>query len=140
MNPVHKLSVTVTADQVDGNRHANNVAYVQWMQDAAVHHADASGSTRVSTAIGASWVVRSHHIEYLSPAFAGDVIEILTWVSTLERVRSLRKYRMIRTADQALLARAETEWIFVDAKSGRPRRIPDEIRSAFPIAGSETEP
>ena len=31
-----RLDITVPGEVVDGNRHVNNVAYVQWMQDAAL--------------------------------------------------------------------------------------------------------
>jgi len=39
-------------------------------------------------------IVRSHTIEYLGPAFAGDEIEVRTWVENLRRVRSLRRYKI----------------------------------------------
>jgi acyl-CoA thioesterase FadM len=42
--------------------------------------------------------------------------------------------------DQTLLAMAETEWAFVDLKQHIPRRVPVEIRDAFPIVTSENEP
>ena len=31
-------SVTVASDDIDANRHANNIAYLRWVQDAAVAH------------------------------------------------------------------------------------------------------
>ena len=132
--------LTVPQEAVDENGHVSNVAYVQWMQDAAVCHSDRQGCTRETQAIGATWVVRSHRIEYFLPAFAGDRIVILTWVSDFRKVRSLRKYRFIRLDDDALLARAETDWVFVDAASGRPRAIPKQISDAFEIVPVEREP
>jgi len=128
MNPIYKHDITVTADMVDGNGHVNNVAYIQWMQDAAVHHAQVSGCTQVSLSLGATWVVRTHHVEYLRPAFAGDTITVLTWVANFRRVGSLRKYKIIRAGDEAVVAQAETDWVFVDAKCGRPGRSPTKSR------------
>jgi len=140
MNPIYKHDITVTADMVDGNGHVNNVAYIQWMQDAAVHHAQVSGCTQVSLSLGATWVVRTHHVEYLRPAFAGDTITVLTWVANFRRVGSLRKYKIIRAGDEAVVAQAETDWVFVDAKCGRPRKIPDEIKKTLPVVSKEMEP
>lgn len=140
MDPIYKHDITVTADMVDENGHVNNVAYVQWMQDAAVRHAQASGCTPAALALGATWVVRTHHIEYLRPAFAGDTITVLTWVANFRRVGSLRKYKMIRAGDEAVVAQAETDWVFVDAKTGRPRKIPDEIKNTLPVVSKEREP
>ena len=133
MHPVHRFKILVPAEVVDRNRHVNNVAYVQWMQDAAVQHSAATGCTRMTEAIGATWVARMHRIEYLSPAFAGDVLTVLTWVADLRKVRSLRRYKFVRAVDQKVLARGETEWVFVDASTGRPRGIPREIAALFEL-------
>lgn len=137
MRSVYEHVLQVTAEMVDGNGHTNNVAYIQWMQDAAVAHARASGCTRESVAIGATWVVRSHRIEYLNPSFAGDTIRVLTWVADFRKVRSLRKYRLMRAADQKVVAEAETDWVLVDIRTGRPRAITDEIKQTLPVCEPE---
>jgi len=139
MESVYRFNITAPPESVDENRHVNNVAYVQWMQDAAIAHAAASGCTAMTKAIGASWVARTHHIEYLSPAFAGDVIAIITWVADFRKVRSLRRYKFVRPADRKVLARGETDWVFVDAATGRPRAIPAEIRNTFVIVSEEPQ-
>jgi acyl-CoA thioester hydrolase len=140
MNPIFQFDITVTADAVDQNGHVNNIAYIQWMQDVAVSHADAVGCVRMSTALGATWVVRSHHIEYLRPAFAGETLTLFTWVANFQKVRSLRKCKIIRAADQAVIVCAETDWVFVDAKTGHPLKIPDDIKNTLPIVSKEMEP
>lgn len=140
MNSVYQFDIEVAAKDVDRNGHVNNVVYIQWMQDAAVAHARASGCTQASLAIGATWVVRTHHIEYFSPAFAGDKLTLLTWPSNFQRVRSLRKYKFVRPKDQIVIARAETDWVFVNAKTGRPQSIPDAVKNTLPVVGRELEP
>lgn len=140
MNPICQFDIPVTAEVVDRNGHVNNVAYIQWLQDAAVRHARANGCMAATAAAGATWVVRSHFIEYLAPAFAGDTLTMLTWVVNFQKVRSLRKYKIIRAADQAVVARAETDWVFVNAKTGRPLTIPDEVKATLPVVGKEMEP
>jgi acyl-CoA thioester hydrolase len=122
---------TVSPDVVDGNGHVNNVAYVQWMQDVAIGHATAAGCTRATEALGATWVARSHKVEYLRPAFAGDRIVARTWVADFRRVRSLRRYEFVRVTDGARLAQGETDWVFVDTNTGRPRAIPETIQQLF---------
>jgi acyl-CoA thioester hydrolase len=137
MEPVYRFEIQVSPEVVDRNRHVNNVAYVQWMQDAAVQHSAATGCTRMTEAVGATWVARTHRIEYLSPAFAGDVLTVLTWVADLRKVRSLRRYKFVRVADQKILAQGETEWVFVEASTGRPRGIPKEIADLFEPVSDE---
>jgi acyl-CoA thioester hydrolase len=140
MNPICKFEIKVTADLVDGNGHVNNVVYIQWMQDAAIRHAGTTGCTRESLAVGGTWVVRTHQIEYLNPVFAGDTVTVLTWVSNLFRVRSLRKYKFILAGRQILAARAETNWVFVNAKTSRPQAITVEIKNTLPVVSREMEP
>jgi len=137
---IYRHSFTVPESVVDQNGHANNVAYVQWMQDVAVLHSEAAGCTRLTREAGATWVARSHKIQYLSPAFAGDRIEVRTWVVDFRRAMSLRRYRFVRASDEKLLARGETEWVFVDAASGRPRAIPESVAQAFELSADRPCP
>jgi acyl-CoA thioester hydrolase len=133
MEAIYRYEMIVPAEAVDRNRHVNNVAYVQWMQDVAMRHSAATGCTHTTEAIGAMWVARMHRIEYLRPAFAGEAVTVLTWIVDFRKVRSLRRYRFIRTADQKVLAEGETDWVLVDASTGRPRVIPKELASLFEL-------
>ena len=140
MNSIYEFKIDVSDSDVDRNGHVNNVVYIQWMQDAAIAHARASGCTKASQAVGATWVVRTHHIEYLMPVFAGEKITVLTWPANFQRVRSVRKYKFVRANDGAVIARAETDWVFINAKTGRPQSIPEEVRNTLPIVPKEMEP
>jgi acyl-CoA thioester hydrolase len=140
MDAVFRWEIKVSDEVVDKNGHVNNVAYVQWMQEVAIRHSEAAGCTAKTLALGAAWVVRTHHIEYLKPCFAGDTIIALTWVANFRKVRSLRRYRFVRAGQQAVLVQAETDWVFIDAKTGRARAIPEVIQSVFQVLASEPEP
>jgi acyl-CoA thioester hydrolase len=135
--PVYAYTFAVPPEAIDENGHVNNVYYVQWMQDAAVRHYDFIGGVPPMQAVGATWVVRSHHIEYHAPAFVGDEIEVRTWVVNIRRVGSLRRYEFVRKSDGRLLSRGETEWVFVNATSGRPLAIPDEVARLFPLSAED---
>ncbi len=134
---VFHFRFTIPQYALDENGHVNNVTYVQWMQDAAVRHYDAMGGRELTQAINATWVVRSHAVEYLQPAFAGEEIEVRTWVVNMRRVRSTRRYQFVRVRDDALLVRGETEWVFVDAASGRPRSVPVEVAELFRVTSED---
>ncbi|MGC1378303.1 MAG: acyl-CoA thioesterase [Anaerolineales bacterium] len=138
-DPIFRYTFTIPPEALDGNGHVNNVHYVQWMQDVAVRHFGALGGVPLVQALGATWVVRSHNVEYLSPAFAGEQIEVRTWVANVRRVRSLRRYEFARISDGRLLVRGATEWVFVDAKSGRPLSIPAEVVQGLPLLPDKLE-
>lgn len=137
---IYRHDLIVTPQEIDGNGHVNNVVYLRWMQDAARLHADRLGCTRATTAAGGTWVVRSHRIEYLRPSFDGEHVSVLTWVSNVRRVKLLRKYKIVRPEDQAVLVEAETDWIFIDAVKGRLRSIPKEVSELFEWVPQDEEP
>jgi acyl-CoA thioester hydrolase len=54
-------------------------------------------------------------------------------VSDIRSRSSTRRYLFWRPADRVQVARAETVWVFVDAKTGRAREISPEMRETFEI-------
>ncbi len=129
---VFTIEFTVSEEETDQNRHVNNVIYVQWIQDIAEKHSNARGATQAMKDANRIWVVRSHNIEYLSPAFAGDLVIASTWVESFRRVRAVRGSSFVRKSDGVVLARGRTEWICVDAVYGKPCSIPDDVKTCCP--------
>lgn len=129
--PIFRDEFTVPPAAIDANGHVNNVVFVQWMQDVATRHFNSAGCAEAMRQAGATWVVHSHTVEYLAPAFAGDHLQVSTWVVNFSRVRSLRRYQFMRPSDAKLLVRGETDWVLVNAATGRPCSIPESIRRAF---------
>jgi len=127
----YSVELTVPDDAIDELGHVNNQKYIGWMQDVAVEHSSAQGwSPKRYLEFGKVWVVRSHFVEYLRPLCAGDRITISTWLADLKSSSSLRKYAFALAGGE-LAARAETRWVFIDLKTGRPQRIPSELKEAF---------
>jgi acyl-CoA thioester hydrolase len=134
MPAVYEHSLTVVPAEIDELGHASNLVYLRWTQTAAVAHSAAQGwSGDAYRGLGAGFVVRSHQIEYLQPAFVGEQLLVRTWVADFRRASSLRKYQIIRASDGSLLAKAETLWAFVNLATGRPTRIPPQVQAAFEI-------
>ena len=124
---------TVIAEDIDELKHAGNYHYVKWTQHAAIAHSTANGwPTERYFELGAGWVVRSHKILFLKPAFEGDELIIRTWVASARSASSVRMYE-IRKTDGEVLAKAETEWAFVNYEKQRPTRIPAEVAECFEV-------
>lgn len=124
---------------IDENGHVNNVAFVQWMQDVATRHFEAAGGRAAMQAASGAWVVRSHKVEYLSPAFVGEHVQAVTWIINFNRALSLRRYRFLRPSDGKLLVRGETQWVFVSTRTGRPMSIPEDLRRMFSLLPEDYE-
>ena len=133
MTGAYEYELEVPPSVIDANGHVNNVEFIRWMQEAATRHATETGCTAATQAAEATWVVRSHHIVYLHPTLAGDRVRVRTWVANFRRAFSLRRYEFIRDRDSSALARGETDWVFVDVQSGRPRTIPAPIQAMFEL-------
>lgn len=123
---------TVPGSDVDELGHVSNVSYVRWVQDVAFAH-----SCHVGWALpryhelGAVFVVRRHEIDYLRPTFAGESIELRTWIERWTAATSVRRTQIVRPADDVELARAVTTWALIREDTGWPRRIPPELIEAF---------
>jgi len=132
ISSIYSKVFIIPTSAIDENGHVNNVAYVQWMQDTAIEHYASIGGIEAQ-GNDATWVIREHRIEYFLPAFAGEEIEIKTWVENIRRVRSLRQYEFVRKLDGKLLVKGETDWVFINAKTGRPLPIPEEVSQVLLI-------
>ncbi|MBY7733655.1 acyl-CoA thioesterase [Francisella philomiragia] len=121
----------VLPEHIDPNNHLNNIVYLQWMQDIAIAHVKANGVFDVTESYGLTWFAKKHTIEYLAQGFLGDDIVVITWVESMTKISTFRKYRIYRKSDKALLCKADTLWVMVNAQKGRPTKIPIELVEIF---------
>lgn len=128
--PVFTQTRTISEADIDDMLHVNNVVYLQFLQEVAIHHWDSLASQETRDKI--KWVVRKHEIEYLYPARLHDRIEITTWVSSATGVSSERCYE-IRLHGK-IIVKARTLWIAVDPVTQKPARISDEIKQLFGLS------
>ena len=134
MPAIFELRHTVRPEEIDAVGHANNLAYLHWLLDAAVGHSTAQGwPPDRYLQLGSGWVARSHYIEYLRPAFVDEEIVVLTWVAGFRKITSVRKYKIVRPADDSVLVVAETNWAYVAFDRHAPCRIPPEVLQAFEL-------
>ncbi|QIL74781.1 acyl-CoA thioesterase [Hymenobacter sp. HDW8] len=118
--------LTVVASDIDELNHVNNVQYVQFVQDTAAAH----WLTAYPPGEGESyiWVVLEHRIRYHKPAFLGEELRCTTWVGEVRGAQSQRFVRIERAADNVLLCEAETQWVLLDPKSQRPKRVEEDVK------------
>jgi acyl-CoA thioester hydrolase len=140
MRTVYTCTFRIPDSAIDMNGHVGNLEYIRWMQEIATAHSGSEGWTidRYRN-LRTCWVVRSHHIEYLRPAYAGDVIDLHTWIADFGEWQSPRKYLFTKSGDPRIIVRAETVWVYVDAVTGRPKRTPEEFMTSFDVVAGEEE-
>ncbi len=114
---------------IDHLGHVNNVVYLEWVQEVSQAHWNTCASESIKQ--NYYWVALQHSITYKKPAFEGDVLELKTWIESLDGVKSERRVLITRLSDRALIAKSETIWCLIDAKTQRPKRIPQEIKALY---------
>jgi acyl-CoA thioester hydrolase len=124
--------IVVAESDIDGLGHANNIAFVRWIQDIALAHSASVGFDFAGyVKLASFFVVRRHEVDYLRPVLRGEPLLVRTWIDSAAAAKCERVTEIVRESDGALVARARTTWGFVEAASGRPTRIPEAIRVAF---------
>lgn len=134
VSPSHTISITVAESDIDELQHANNVAYVRWLETVAVAHSNAVGLDFAAyKRIGGVFVVRRQEVDYLRPVVAGMTLEAKTWIESAMAAKCIR-ITEISTEDGTVACRARTTWGYIDLATARPSRIPQQVRDAFQIA------
>jgi acyl-CoA thioester hydrolase len=129
MSAAFEMTVPVLPDDIDEQNHVNNAVYLRWVQDVAVAHWQAIASPEAQQAVG--WVVLRHEIDYKTPATLRDEIVLRTWVGKATRLTFERFTEIRRKDDGQLLSKARTLWCPINARTGRPMRVSEEVRAQF---------
>jgi acyl-CoA thioester hydrolase len=124
-----EMTVSVLPEDIDEQNHVNNTVYLRWVQDVATAHWQAVASPEARERIG--WVVLRHEIDYKHPAGVGDKILLRTWVGKATRLTFERFTEIRRNGEEQLLSNARTLWCPINAQTGRPMRVPPEVRAQF---------
>jgi YbgC/YbaW family acyl-CoA thioester hydrolase len=129
---VYRRRFSVRGYEMGANGHVHDRVFLNYVQQAAFEaSADAGYDTRRYDAMGALWVIRKQTIAFLAPLTFGDTVEAKTWVSDIQRVRSHRECELRRVSDGQTVALTRVDWVYVDAASLFPRRIPFQIQEAL---------
>ncbi len=126
---VFEMTVPVLPDDIDEQNHVNNTVYLRWVQDIATAHWRAIASPEAQEAIG--WVVLRHEIDYKASVSLGDEVVLRTWVGKATRLTFERFTDIRRKRDHQLLSQARSLWCPINTETGRPVRVPAEVRSQF---------
>jgi acyl-CoA thioester hydrolase len=140
MPATHIETFRVRYYECDAYGHLNNTNYLRWMQEAAFAASSAVGYDFARyDAIGHLWLVRETDIEYLVPLANGDEVQVKTWVMDFRRFVSRRAYEFTLAHSGQIVARASTDWAYLNEGTLRPAVIPQAMRQAFFPEGVPSE-
>nr|WP_297788091.1 acyl-ACP thioesterase domain-containing protein [uncultured Allomuricauda sp.] len=122
-------SFDVIPNDLDDLNHVNNIRYVEWIQDISKKHWTHVTTEEIQNSM--IWVVRNHNITYHKSAVLGNTILIKTFIASNKGPISTRVVEIKNKETDELLVKAVTEWCLLDAKTFRPKRVPEEIEALF---------
>lgn len=110
---------------------------VDYFQDCSTFQAEAMGiGLQHVDEMHAGWILASWQIRIDRLPQFGEQVTTATWPYRFDKVFGFRNFTM-RDESGALLACADSYWIYFDLALGRMVRIPPDIRDAY---AKETEP
>lgn len=119
----------VAVDDLDDLNHVNNIRYVEWIQDISKKHWEQVTDAGIRKEM--IWVVRNHNISYLKSAVLGDTVEVTTHIEASKGPLSIRAVEIKNHKTGELMVKSTTEWCLLDAKTFRPKRVPESVQELF---------
>lgn len=124
MNPLWETIQKIRAFDVDANDRLKVNTILDYFQDAASNHAEEL-KVGYSDLIpkGFFWVLSWAKLEFIDYAKFMDIVKIQTWGKKQFKLFSMRDFMMM-DLDDNVLCKATTAWLLLDAKSLRPKLMP----------------
>lgn len=127
---VWKSTLRVRSYELDSFGHVNNGSFVHYLEKARGDYLQEAGMHFDDfRRWGKFPVIANISIDYMRPAFFGDLLQINAKTEALGKSSITLSYEILRE-DGSCCAKARTVMVFVD-KDGKPVEMPEKMRSAF---------
>lgn len=125
-------AIKVAPEDLDELEHVNNAVYLTYVEACGRAHSEREGLTlEAFKAHGAVPIIRRHEITYYRPAKLGDVLRVSTRITQIGGPRATRHNEVRLEPGGDLIAEVVTEWVWLEPRSSRPKRVPQAILQAF---------
>ena len=79
------------------------------------------------------WVIRETDIHFMRPLRHNDEFDFTIWMVHWQRVRGTRCFEVKRKDNGEVIAQGTQQVVFMDAITGRPKTLPDEVVERFQL-------
>jgi acyl-CoA thioester hydrolase len=132
MPRIHERTFRVRHVECDANGMLYPANTLRYMQEAAMDASTAAGySVAWYDKHGHMWLIRATDLWLLHPVRSDEHVIIKTWVADFRRVRSRRAYEIRHAQSGQIVARAYTDWVYLDTATLRPVTVPDDMLQGF---------
>ncbi len=118
-----EFTETVYTYQIDFVGHVNNIAYVQWLENARIKLIEAMGLTisQIAEKDEMLPIITETDIKYKKPLFLSNKVHIEVWVSEMFHVSANFKFRFLNEKGE-VCSTAQQKVLFIDKATLRPSR------------------
>lgn len=130
---MYQMNMRVRYSEVDERNQLKLISILDYFQDCCTFESDETGLGIVQLKErGQAWMLASWQIIVEKYPMLGDEITVCT---IPYEFKGFYGFRNLLLKDQAggVLAYANSNWIFVDTKTGKPMRIPPEVGEVYQL-------
>ncbi|MCG8601947.1 MAG: acyl-CoA thioesterase [Verrucomicrobiales bacterium] len=127
--------IPVRPDDIDMNQHVHNSKYFDYVLAARYDQMERCYGMSMEAFLerGFSWVVRASYMEHKRPLRIGDQAVVKTQVEEI-RSRGVKVgFRIDKGSDQKAVAKGWLDYVMVDAETGRPKSIPEDVIELYSV-------
>ncbi len=130
MGSTVEVDIEIYTFDIDFAGHVSNISYIRWLEIGRLRLLTEIGlPTEVLMRDGIVPVVYRTEINYVSPLKLGESVHLSLHLGELRAATATLEF--IITSDERLAANAKQHGVFLNAETGKPRRISPEIRARF---------
>jgi acyl-CoA thioester hydrolase len=123
--------ISVLWGDEDAFAHVNNVAYLRWCETARVEYLRRIGLYPQLPPQGVGPILASLTCHYRQPLNYPDTVVVGTRVTAIGNSSFRMEHRIVSRATGELAAEADSAMVTVDYSTGKPVRVPADIRQAI---------
>lgn len=122
---------TIHTFQIDFMNHVSNIVYIEWMEICRCMLLEAVGMpVHEIMARGFGPVLVDTQISYKRQLRLGDQVRVEVWLSKMAKASAWLEFCFVGEANE-VVATAQQRGLFMELKTGGPRRLTPEERAGF---------
>ena len=130
---MYSFDSKVRFSEVDENQELRLPSLINFFQDCSTFQSEGLGvGIDALKEYGKAWVLNSWQIIVNRYPVMGEEVRSETWPTGFDGIYGTRNFRLC-TKGGEVLAYANSIWIFMDMKKGRPIRVREEDGKAYPV-------
>lgn len=134
-DPSFLIDIVPQVGDIDELGHVNNAVYVRWLEQCAWQHSSKLGVTlTLFQGLDRAMAVIRHEIDYLASSYSGDLLQMATWITNIDKLRITRQFQLTHQQTQQTILQAQTIFCCIEMTTGKPKRIPHEIAACYASA------